>query len=63
MVDNGNIYNILNEEIDMKLPDNKDEIYREIISLVKKHNLSFVQIATIFNTVVKKLAYTPINEL
>ena len=40
----------------MKLPDNKDEIYREIISLVKKHNLSFVQIATIFNTVVKKIS-------
>nr|DAU18448.1 MAG TPA: hypothetical protein [Bacteriophage sp.] len=28
-----------------------------------KYNLSFVQTIILFNTVVKKLGYTPINEL
>ena len=62
MVDYDNIYTILSDEVP-KLPEDKDEIYREIISIIKKYNLSLVQSATVFNIIIKKLAYTPINEL
>ena len=63
MVDYDNIYTILNDEVFVNLPENKDEIYREIISIIKKYNLSLVQSASVFNIIIKKLSYTPINEL
>lgn len=47
----------------LDIPDNKEEIQKEIISIVKKNNLSLTQSAMIFNSIIKKLGNTPINEL
>lgn len=47
----------------LDIPDNKEEIQKEIISIIKKNNLSLTQSAMIFNSIVKKLGNTPINEL
>ncbi|HAU85940.1 MAG TPA: hypothetical protein DCW90_10685 [Lachnospiraceae bacterium] len=47
----------------LDIPDNKEEIQKEIISIIKKNNLSLTQSAMIFNSIIKKLGNTPINEL
>ena len=44
-------------------PSNYEEIKREIISVIKKNNLSLSQSATLFNSVIKILGNTPVNEL
>ncbi len=44
-------------------PSNYEEIKREIISVVKKNNLSLSQSAMLFNSVIKILGNTPVNEL
>jgi hypothetical protein len=45
------------------IPDNIEEIQKEIISILKKNNLSLSQSACTFNAVIKKLGNTPINDL
>lgn len=47
----------------LDIPNNKEEIQKEIISIIKKNNLSITQSAMIFNSIIKKLGNTPINEL
>ncbi len=47
----------------LDIPNNKEEIQKEIISIIKKNNLSLTQSAMIFNSIIKKLGNTPINEL
>lgn len=44
-------------------PNNFEEIRKEIISIIKKNNLSLSQSAMVFNSIIKKLGNTPINEL
>ena len=44
-------------------PNNFKEIQKEIISIIKKNNLSMSQSAMILNSVIKELGNTPINEL
>lgn len=44
-------------------PDNFEEIRKEIISIIKENNLSLSQSAMVFNSIIKKLGNTPINEL
>lgn len=55
--------NVYTLERSLDVPDNIDEIKKEIISVVKKNNLSLSQSAMVFNSVIKKLGNTPINEL
>lgn len=47
----------------LDIPNNKEEIQKEIISIIKKNNLSLSQSALVFNSIIKKLGNTPINEL
>lgn len=47
----------------LDIPNNKEEIQKEIISIIKKNNLSLSQSSMIFNSIIKKLGNTPINEL
>lgn len=47
----------------LDIPNNKEEIQKEIISTIKKNNLSLTQSAMVFNSIIKKLGNTPINEL
>ena len=47
----------------LDIPNNKEEIQKEIISIIKKNNLSLTQSAMIFNSIIKKLGNTPINKL
>ena len=44
-------------------PNNFEEVRKEIISIIKENNLSLSQSAMVFNSVIKKLGNTPINEL
>lgn len=44
-------------------PNNFEEIRKEIISIIKENNLSLSQSAMVFNSIIKKLGNTPINEL
>lgn len=44
-------------------PNNFEEIRKEIISNIKENNLSLSQSAMVFNSIIKKLGNTPINEL
>ena len=44
-------------------PENYEEIKRDIVSIIKKNNLSLSQTAAMFNYIVKSLGNTPINEL
>lgn len=44
-------------------PNNFKEIRKEIISIIKENNLSLSQSAMVFNSIIKKLGNTPINEL
>nr|DAH30170.1 MAG TPA: hypothetical protein [Caudoviricetes sp.] len=44
-------------------PNNFEEIRKEIISIIKENNLSLSQAAMVFNSIIKKLGNTPINEL
>lgn len=44
-------------------PNNFEEIRKEIISIIKENNLSLSQSAMVFNSIIKKLGHTPINEL
>lgn len=45
------------------VPNNFEEIRKEIISIIKENNLSLSQSAMVFNSIIKKLGNTPINEL
>ena len=58
-----NIFTLTSHASCMDKLNNYEEIQREIISIIKKNNLSLSQSAFIFNTVVKRLGNTPINEL
>ena len=44
-------------------PENYEEIKKEIVSVLKKNNLSLSQSASVFNGIIKSLGNTPINEL
>lgn len=44
-------------------PNNFEEIRKEIISIIKENNLSLSQSAMVFNSIIKKLGNTPIDEL
>ena len=55
-----NIYTI-DKTIDK--PNNLEEIRKGIISIIKENNLSLSQSAMVFNSIIKKLGNTPINEL
>ena len=44
-------------------PNNFEEIRKEIISIIKENILSLSQSAMVFNSIIKKLGNTPINEL
>ena len=44
-------------------PNNFEEVRKEIISIIKENNLSLSQSAMVFNSVIKTLGNTPINEL
>lgn len=45
------------------VPNNFEEIRRKIIFIIKENNLSLSQSAMVFNSIIKKLGNTPINEL
>lgn len=47
----------------LDISNNAEETQKEIISIIKKNNLSLTQSAMIFNSIIKKLGNTPINEL
>lgn len=57
-----NIFTLSKGDV-LDFPNNKEEIQKEIISIIKKNNLSLTQSAMIFNSIIKKLGNTPINEL
>ena len=57
-----NIFTLSKGDV-LDIPNNKEEIQKEIISIIKKNNLSLAQSAMIFNSIIKKLGNTPINEL
>lgn len=57
-----NIFTLSKGDV-LDIPNNKEEIQKEIISIIKKNNLSLTQSAMIFNSIIKKLGNTPINEL
>ena len=44
-------------------PNNFEENRKENISIIKENNLSLSQSAMVFNSIIKKLGNTPINEL
>lgn len=58
-----NIFTLTSNLTDIDKPNNFDDIRKEIISIIKKNNLSLSQSAMIFNSIIKKLGNTPINEL
>lgn len=58
-----NIFTLNSNAAYIDKPNNCDEIQKEIISIIKKNNLSMSQSAMIFNSVIKQLGNTPINEL
>ena len=47
----------------LDIPNNKEEIQKEIISIIKKDSFSLTQSAMIFNSTIKELGNTPISEL
>lgn len=57
-----NIFTLSKGDV-LDIPNNKEEIQKEIISIIKKNNLSLTQSAMVFNSIIKKLGNTPINEL
>nr|DAY37289.1 MAG TPA: hypothetical protein [Bacteriophage sp.] len=57
-----NIFTLSKGDV-LDIPNNKEEIQKEIISTIKKNNLSLTQSAMVFNSIIKKLGNTPINEL
>lgn len=57
-----NIFTLSKGDV-LDIPNNKEEIQKEIISTIKKNNLSLTQSAIVFNSIIKKLGNTPINEL
>ncbi|WP_288682238.1 hypothetical protein [uncultured Eubacterium sp.] len=62
-MDYENIYMLNNNFSEMGKPENFEEIRKEIISIIKRNNLSLSQSAMIFNSTIKKLGNTPIKEL
>lgn len=56
-----NIFTLSKGDV-LDIPNNKEEIQKEIISTIKKNNLSLTQSAKVFNSIIKKLGNTPINE-
>ena len=57
-----NIFTLSKGDV-LDIHNNKKEIQKEIISTIKKNNLSLTQSAMVFNSIIKKLGNTPINEL
>ena len=57
-----NIFTLSKGDV-LDIPNNKEEIQKEIISTIKKNNLYLTQSAMVFNSIIKKLGNTPINEL
>ena len=57
-----NIFTLSKGDV-LDIPNNKEEIQKEIISTIKKNNLSLTQSSMVFNSIIKKLGNTPINEL
>lgn len=57
-----NIFTLSKGDV-LDIPNNKEKIQKEIISTIKKNNLSLTQSAMVFNSIIKKLGNTPINEL
>ena len=58
-----NIYGLESDISTIIKPVNFEKIRKEIISIIKENNLSLSQSAMIFNSIIKKLGNTPINEL
>lgn len=58
-----NIFTLSSNAAYIDKPNNFEEIQKEIISIIKKNNLSMSQSAMIFNSIVKQLGNTPINKL
>lgn len=58
-----NIFALESNYSNIDMHKNFKEIEKEIISIVKKNNLSLSQSAMVFNSIIKKLGNTPINEL
>ena len=58
-----NVFTLESNYSNIDRPNNFDEIQREIISIMKKNNLSLSQLAMLFNSIIKKLSNTPINDL
>lgn len=58
-----NIFTLESNYSNIDMHKNFKEIEKEIISIVKKNNLSLSQSAMVFNSIIKKLGNTPINEL
>lgn len=49
-----NIFTLSKGDV-LDIPNNKEEIQKEIISTIKKNNLSLTQSAMVFNSIIKKL--------
>lgn len=58
-----NIFTLNSNVAYIDKPNNFEEIQKEIISIIKKNNLSMSQSAMILNSVIKQLGNTPINEM
>lgn len=58
-----NIYGLESDISTIIMPVGFEKIRKEIISIIKENNLSLSQSAMIFNSIIKKLGNTPINEL
>lgn len=58
-----NIFMLESNYAEIDMPDNLNEIKKEIVLIIKKNNLSLSQSAMIFDFVIKNLGCTPINEL
>lgn len=58
-----NIFTLNSNVACIDKPNNFEEIQKEIISIIKKNNLSMSQSAMILNSVIKQLGNMPINEL
>lgn len=56
-----NIYTL--DKTIFEKPENYEKIKEEIVSVLKKNNLSLSQSAGVFNGIIKSLGNTPINEL
>ncbi len=58
-----NIYNLESNLVFIDKPDNFAEIREKVIFVIKEYNLSLSQSAMLFNSIIKKLGNTPINDL